>query len=295
MIDKTSLVFLLNSCKINVNIHMFVCEITPEIAKQLLEGCEFNRTLKPKQVNDIASYMVRNEWELNGEAIVFTKSGKLVNGNHRLNACIKSGASFKTCVIVGIDDEQSNIYDIHAKRRMADICSFYFKEHKKEYSRVSISYWNCCYAISKVQNRQTVLSEIHTIPNDTLGFVEAIEFVEKHKDAIEFILSNDYNSVKSNGLKKASLYPAVMAAFESGYDQTKLARWMEVIQNGCSLSKTEHQIITLREKLKSISSGTHAVRMRVFKMAMYSLKAFAEDNEKAVCKEATRMYYKIDE
>lgn len=288
------LISILDSCSIQTGIKMIVCDITPDIAENLLERCEFNRTLKVKQVNDIANYMNRNEWKLNGEAIVFTKSGKLVNGNHRLHACVKSGVSFKSVVIVGIEDDDSVVYDLQAKRRISDICSFYFKEHKKEYSRISLSYWNCCYAVTKIQERQSLLSELHAISNDTLGFAETIEFVEKHKEAVEFILSNDFNSIKANGLKKASVYAAVMCAFESGYDQTKLARWMDVLQNANSLDKCEHQIVILREKLKSMVSGSYAVRMSAFKLAMYSLKAFADNNEKAVCKEATRMYYKID-
>lgn len=289
-----NLITLLNSCCVQTNIKMFVCTITPKVAENLLERCEFNRTLKTKQVNDIAASMIRNEWELNGEAIIITKSGKLVNGNHRLHGCIKSGVPFKTVVIVGIEDEQSMTYDLNAKRRISDICAFYFKEHKKEYSRVPLSYWNCCYAITKIQEKQLLLSELHSIPNDTLGFGQTIEFVEKHKEAVEFILSNDSNSMKAHGLKKACIYAAVMAAFESGYDQMKLARWMEVLQNACSLNKYEHQIVALREKLKSIVSGSSSVRMQAFKLAMYSLKAFADNNDKAICKEATRLYYKID-
>lgn len=291
---NNDLIMLLNSCQIQTDIKMVVCNITPEIAKKLLERCEFNRTLKAKQVNDIAASMARKEWELNGEAIIITKSGKLVNGNHRLNGCIKSGVPFKTAVIVGIEDEQSMTYDLNAKRRISDICAFYFKEHKKEYGRVPLSYWNCCYAVTKIQERQVLLSELHSIPNDTLGFGQTIEFVEKHKEAIEFILSNDQNTSKARCLKKACIYAAVMCAFESGYDQTKLARWMEVLQNACSLNKYEHQIVTLREKLKGMAGGSAASRMQVFKLAMYSLKAFADNNEKAMCKEATRQYYKID-
>lgn len=100
-----------------------VAEITPELAKEILETSNHgNRPLKKAHIKMLASSLKNNEWMLNGESIAFSESGRLLDGQHRLNACINSGKPFKTIVIKGINDKAAfGTIDIGKPRSVTDL------------------------------------------------------------------------------------------------------------------------------------------------------------------------------
>ncbi len=110
---------------IESNIETGVAEITPELAREILEKYnKGNRPLKKDHVKKLASSLKNNEWMLNGEAIAFSKSGDLLDGQHRLTACVSSGKAFKTIVIKGIEgDDAFGTLDIGKSRTVTDLMS----------------------------------------------------------------------------------------------------------------------------------------------------------------------------
>lgn len=87
--------------------------ITPAIAAQYLAlNPETNKKrLSRAYVNSYASTMKRGEWKLNGQSIDFDYNGNLLNGQHRLNACIQAGVPFEALVVRGLDPECFTTYD----------------------------------------------------------------------------------------------------------------------------------------------------------------------------------------
>src|SRR5258706_8303068 len=83
----------------------FATEITPEMARQWLEKNAMNRRLRQSSVDTYASIMKRKQWELNGETIIISDTGDILNGQHRLWACFESGTPFETYVIIGMTKE----------------------------------------------------------------------------------------------------------------------------------------------------------------------------------------------
>lgn len=106
--------------------HAALMTITPDAARDLLvrnEGEDYhNRPLSGGTVSRYASEMARG-WRLTGETIIISRSGKLLNGQHRLQACIASGQSFQTFVVFGIADDAFAFMDKGKKRTAADIFS----------------------------------------------------------------------------------------------------------------------------------------------------------------------------
>jgi len=79
--------------------------ITPDIALAYLGMNNGNRPLNELHVSNLAGAMTRGEWMFNGDSIRMTKSGKLIDGQHRLNAIIKCGLPQKIMVVTGLDDD----------------------------------------------------------------------------------------------------------------------------------------------------------------------------------------------
>lgn len=80
-----------------------VYEITPDTAMQILvESRNFstNRNVTPSYVKRYAKDMAADTWKLNGQPIIICEEGYLMDGQHRLEACIQSGHSFRTLVVL---------------------------------------------------------------------------------------------------------------------------------------------------------------------------------------------------
>jgi hypothetical protein len=84
------------------------CEVRlvgPPDASAWLERNENNRALGGATVDRYASYMARGRWRLNGEPVILSSSGRLLDGQHRLAAVVKSGLHVPMVVLSGLEDD----------------------------------------------------------------------------------------------------------------------------------------------------------------------------------------------
>lgn len=100
--------------------------ITPAVAAEYLKHNESNRKPNKGQVGYYAKMMAAGQWELNGEAIKFSPSGRLLDGQHRLMACVESNVPFETTVIREVEEEVFDTFDqgwIRGKGQIFDIAN----------------------------------------------------------------------------------------------------------------------------------------------------------------------------
>lgn len=97
-----------------------IMTITPELATQWLEGNTHNRQVKPKVVQVYLEDMREGRWLLNGSTIVFDETGRLLDGQHRLWACIESDRPFPSIVVRGLSEAAFMTIDQGQKRTPAD-------------------------------------------------------------------------------------------------------------------------------------------------------------------------------
>jgi hypothetical protein len=98
----------------------FATEITPEMAVKWLEKNEINRRLSTSSIENWADVMKRKQWELNGETIIIGDTGDVLDGQHRLWACVESNTSFESYVVIGMSKEVFDTIDTGKKRSGAD-------------------------------------------------------------------------------------------------------------------------------------------------------------------------------
>ena len=77
-----------------------VMTITPEVAEQLLENNTSNRPIRPRHVASLKRLMKSGKWYLNGDTITVTENGRLIDGQHRLTACVELGKPFDSHVAI---------------------------------------------------------------------------------------------------------------------------------------------------------------------------------------------------
>lgn len=96
--------------------------ITPNLSEYILAELNGgNRKVSSVKVAEYEDAMSVDEWPLTGATIVFGKSGRLLDGQHRLRACVRSGKPFRSYVVFGIDDSAFSFIDAGRKRTNPDV------------------------------------------------------------------------------------------------------------------------------------------------------------------------------
>lgn len=98
--------------------------VTPELAEQWLGKNIRNRNVRNKKVEDFARDMKSGNWQVNGEAIKFSETGRMTDGQHRCLACVLSGVPFTTLVVFGVPEAAQHTMDQGTKRTLADAIRF---------------------------------------------------------------------------------------------------------------------------------------------------------------------------
>ena len=95
--------------------------VTPEMAEQMLSGKAPNRHVSASVIQKYARDIAAGKWHLNGQTIKISRSGKLLDGQHRLEAAKKAKRAFPSIVVEGLPDESFSSLDIGHRRSVSDI------------------------------------------------------------------------------------------------------------------------------------------------------------------------------
>ena len=100
--------------------HWELVTYTPETSQALLDSSPHNiRRLMRWHYMTLARAMKAGRWDVNGECIKINSAGHVVDGQHRLKACIEAGVPFTTWVLHGVD--QINNVDCGSRRHPSQI------------------------------------------------------------------------------------------------------------------------------------------------------------------------------
>lgn len=95
--------------------------VTPEMAARLLGTMEGNRPLRQRAVQRYAREMLAGKWAVNGEAIKIARTGRLIDGQHRLSAVMMAKIPVQMCVVRGVDDSAIITLDTGVGRSFYDV------------------------------------------------------------------------------------------------------------------------------------------------------------------------------
>jgi hypothetical protein len=94
--------------------------ITPSVAKKLLENNIGNRAINAIHVDELAKEMKSGRWKINGDTIRIGSTGRLLDGQHRLSAVVKTGITIQSWVIEGLPDDIFDTIDLVKRRSGGD-------------------------------------------------------------------------------------------------------------------------------------------------------------------------------
>jgi hypothetical protein len=95
---------------------------TPGRAQAILASCNLNnRTIRWKRVKTYAAAMMAGQWIDTGESIKFDVEGRLIDGQHRLLACIMADMPMSVMVVRGLPVEAFKAIDNGLPRKTSDV------------------------------------------------------------------------------------------------------------------------------------------------------------------------------
>lgn len=96
-------------------------EVSPALAKRWLEFNTRNRRISEVHVERLAKTMKAGDWTLNGQGLIFSETGTLLDGQHRLLAVVRSGKTILFDVRFGLHDDVMPTLDEGRKRTAGDL------------------------------------------------------------------------------------------------------------------------------------------------------------------------------
>lgn len=97
--------------------------ITPALAAEYLQHNTINRVPQRGRIRQIADEIEAGRWQLNGETIKFSVTGQLLDGQHRLFACVLAGRPIVSMVVRGLPEDAFPTIDTGKPRTAADTLS----------------------------------------------------------------------------------------------------------------------------------------------------------------------------
>jgi hypothetical protein len=97
-------------------------DIDPHKAAEMLRGNSVNRRMVPNHLNRLVSEMLADEWRVTGDTIKLN-GDRLLDGQHRLEAVVRSGVTIRTWVARGVDSEAFPMIDTGRSRQGGDVLS----------------------------------------------------------------------------------------------------------------------------------------------------------------------------
>lgn len=253
--------------------------ITPSMAKEYLEKNVKNRPINLKTVNKYAEDMASGNWELTHQGIAFNENGELIDGQHRLQAVIKSEASVEMMVARGISNQTVNI-DRPKARSLYDNMHMGFLDIDSKMINPNIL--SMCKVV------------IHPLNKGNISDMKLIEFIEKYASDIKELQKTILPTNRIRYLTVAAVEASIFMAYKNGVDIKQLERFYQVLKTGMSVTEKEKPIIALRNVLLRNEIPGFRKNAAIVLRTQFAIKQYASGSCSSRNKEPIELIYKFE-
>lgn len=235
--------------------------ITPLMAQAILSNNSNNRRISEGTVTAYANDMLHGNWdETVGSAISIDSNGVLRDGQHRLEAIVRSGIGVHSWVCRGVSSD--GIYDSNRKRTNSDQISIIRPDLDKVYSSnryLAVAKAIIQYNTPRKQRRVVTAKEI-------------IDFTDLHKkDLDEYFMRIPREVTAKVGITVVHL--ALFMAFMDGVKWEQIVEFYDILRTGMSDKKEAFPIIAYRNYLKDRQTPPQPTLPEIGR-CQYALKKF---------------------
>lgn len=210
--------------------------VTPEMATDWLERNENNRILNHHRVRRYAEDMASGNWEVTGDAIRFSKSGKLLDGQHRLWACVEANTAFQTVVYTGLPEDTQILMDQGMARSKGSQLTLRGYKYGATLASAAITVW-------RMEQGRTMVFARASSPSNS----ELLATLEQHPDIVDRL--SEIMSIKvSPGLRIQQGSLIAMYVYMARHDKSRALAFLEGYLTGINLPPGS-PALALRERV----------------------------------------------
>ena len=237
-------------------------KITPEMAQEYLKyNTENYRSINNGRVISYSNDMKSGKWQMNGEAIKFSEDGKLLDGQHRLQAIVRAGIPVEMLVIRGVKDDVS-LYDIGATRSLGQIAKARGIADKWYTQMVAVA--------SFIVNNGDVNHQYS-------GKAAVLDYAEKNADELTKAVRITTLGGGNGFCKKAAIIAATYCLMRDGYDAGEIGDFYRIVNSGIPQGHYESSAAFIFRNMVLVNrSHSPEERKLLFSSAISAYKDFSE-------------------
>tara|TARA_R110002051_G_scaffold294539_1_gene360020 strand:+ start:696 stop:1520 length:825 start_codon:yes stop_codon:yes gene_type:complete len=210
---------------------------TPTQARTILAKGGPNRKLNERLVSDYAAAMKDRKWIMNGETIKISRAGKLLDGQHRLNAVIESGKTVTMLTVRGLLPTTQATIDDGMKRHLHHILQINGEKHAT----------TLAFSLSLLKRWET--QQLHTIrsrgEHRRPRRDQCVHMLKKHPGIRDFV-AHKFTFQFRNTLASGGLFAFAWYVCDQSHPDTA-ALFFEQLATGVAMSDTD-PVYHLRER-----------------------------------------------
>jgi len=219
---------------------------TPDWAKnELATHNTKNRPLSSTWAK-IRGAIQRGGWQVNGEAIVYDRDGRLVNGQHRLTAIAESGISVPLLVVRGVHPDSFATFDQGKRRNASDVLAV--EGHDFAVNLAAALGWQQRYESGNIEKANS-----DAVPNDQI-----LAMAAGHPEMAD--------SVKWAAGHRNRLIPPSMLAFLhyqlSGVSPEDAEAFFKKVCDGVGVEENSHEF-NLRRRLDGLPKRDSVTQVQI--------------------------------
>jgi hypothetical protein len=232
-----------------------IIRITPNQATRWIEhNIPKNRKLRRAKVAQYAADMVNGRWRLSNDAISFDSHGMLVNGQHRLHACVKSGVAILSILLWNIPTESFAVLDSGMLRTTDD--RFRMTGHEYPYGFGATV-------------RRLFLS-VRLSRSRAFTDLEVGDFMERHASAVRYA----HQMLPHGRMANAALRAPIVRAYILKASSRRLEQFAHVLITGLQESRADAAAVLLRNYILDTVATHSGARKSIYLYAEAALDHF---------------------
>ena len=208
--------------------------VTPEMAKKWLKFNVQNRNIRDRHVENLADDMAHGRWEDTHQGIAFYDDGTLADGQHRLEAIVKSGKTIKFLVTNNLSKNSSLVIDQTVKRMAHDAIRISGEAPWMDKDMVALV--------------KFMMSNMGSDPYPR-NVSEIVSYAQRYSEHL--VNAASYIRNKKRYFTSAPIAAAYLCALVAGEPKEKIKRFGEIMYSGEISGPHETAAIRLREFLIS--------------------------------------------
>jgi hypothetical protein len=213
--------------------------MTPYLAAEWLKWNDNNRRVSKPHVKRLVSEMKAGNWQLNGQCLIMSCDGRLLDGQHRLNAIVDADQTVVVDVRFGISPDAFTTIDEGKKRSPGDVLKI---EGYANYNNLSGA---AKIAIAYEDGRTQASGGADRVPTNTV----ILEWVKDHPEMEELTVTGNSLYLASDRMVLTGSRIAACLYLAGKIDSDDANKFFATLATGIGIKGKTDPIYALRRVL----------------------------------------------